>query len=359
MQEVENVAFARRAARVLLFVAWLTLLWWGIRQGVDAVRGIVSSLPTGITPVVSVDQLRKPGAGVMLGVFIPGVPEDMRLLDKLEETVRRRFITVSFYQAWGSQPERQFDPRKLNRILAHGAIPVLTWEPWVTDFTHPGLPPMPDRQFRNLRAISSGQYDFYIERWAWAAKHWGNPLMIRLGHEMNASWYPWGERAFGNTAEDYVAMWRHVVGVFRRIGTDNVLWVWSAALLPLGDTYPGGEYVDWVGITVLNFGTVPPGWKWRSFQDLFSDHYAELEKTGKPIMIAEVASAEEGGDKAAWIWDSMVSLREKFPRVKAYMWFNAVQDRYWPINWSLTSSREATRAFRRASEDPYFNAPPR
>ncbi|MDQ7841814.1 MAG: glycosyl hydrolase [bacterium] len=350
---------AWRAARVLLFAAWLLVLWWGIRQGALAVRQILANLPAGVTPVLALDELRKPGAGAVLGVFVPGVPEDMRLLDSLEETVRRRFMMVSFYQSWGSRPDQQFDPRALNRILAHGAIPVLTWEPWVTDFTRPGLPPMPDRQFRNLRAISSGQYDFYIERWARAARDWGHPLMVRLGHEMNASWYPWGERAFGNTAEDYIAMWRHVVGVFRRAGARNVLWVWSAALVPLGETYPGGDYVDWVGITVLNFGTVPPGWKWRSFQDLFSSHYDELKKTGKPIMVAEVASAEEGGDKADWIRDSMASLLESFPQVKAFMWFNSAQDRYWPINWSLTSSREAASAFRRAAADPYFKAPPR
>lgn len=350
---------AWRTARVLLFAAWLVVLWWGIREGALAVGRILANRPAGVTPVLTVDELRKPGVGAVLGVFVSGVPEDMRLLESLERTVRRRFMMVTFYQAWGSRPDQQFDPRALNRIVAHGAIPVLTWEPWVTDFTRPGLPPMPDRQFRNLRAISSGQYDFYIERWARGAREWGHPLMVRLGHEMNASWYPWGERAFGNTAEDYIAMWRHVVGIFRRVGAHNVLWVWSAALVPLGETYPGDDYVDWVGITVLNFGTVPPGWKWRSFEDLFSSYYDELKKMGKPIIIAEVASAEEGGDKAGWIRDSMASLRESFPQVKAFMWFNTVQDQYWPINWSLTSSREAASAFRRAAADPYFKAPPR
>jgi beta-mannanase len=176
---------------------------------------------------------------------------------------------------------------------------------------------------------------------------------------MNASWYPWGEQAFGNTAEDYVAMWRHVVGVFRQTGADNVLWVWSPAQRPFGDLYPGDEYVDWNGITILNFGTVPPGYRWRPFSETFAPYYAALQQHDRPIMVAEVASAEQGGDKGRWITDAMGSLRADFPRVKAFLWFDVVQDRYWPINWSLTSSESATRAFRKAAEDPFFIAPPR
>jgi len=341
-------------------VAWLIILWWAIGLAVEGIGGILTSRAAALDPPFSVDELRSPREGCLLGIYVSGVPGDMRLLEEAEERVRRGFPLISVYQAWGSRPEQQFDPRPLNRILARGAIPVLTWEPWVTDFSNFGLRPMPDRQIQNLRAIAKGDYDFYIEGWARAAKRWGHPLMVRLAHEMNASWYPWGEHAFRNTAADYVDMWRHVVGIFRRVDADNVIWVWSLALRPFTeDLYPGSEYVDWVSITVLNFGTTPPGWQWRSFKELFSTHYAELRKLGKPIMIAEVASAEEGGDKARWISEAMSSLSSDFPLVRAFIWFNVAQDLYWPINWSLTSSQKATRAFRRAAADPHFIARPR
>lgn len=325
-----------------------------IRWGADAASTFAQARQPARAAAYSLEALRRPPKAVYLGVYIPGVPQDMGALRALEERVRSGFPLISLYQAWGSRPEQQFDPRLLNRILEHGAIPVLTWEPWVTDFARPGLTPMPDRQFRNLQAIARGDYDFYIEAWAQAAKRWNRPLLLRLGHEMNATWYPWGERAYGNTAEDYIQMWRHVVGVFRRVGAHNVLWVWSVAQRPFPGLYPGNEWVDWVGITILNFGTVPPGWKWRSFEDLFSPFYPFLAETGKPIMIAEVASAEEGGDKARWTWEAMASLRATFPAVRAFMWFDEPQDKYWTINWSLTSSREVTQAFRRAAADPYF-----
>jgi hypothetical protein len=353
---------ARRGLKNLLFAAWLVLFWQVIGLTADGARGLVhhhSASGAPVRAVFTVHDLRTPEAGCLLGIYVPEVPAEVRVLDSIEARVRRRFVLITTYQAWGSKPEQQFDPRPLNAILARGAIPVLTWEPWVTDFVRRDLPPMPERQFNNLRAIASGEYDFYIERWARAARRWGQPIMIRLGHEMNAAWYPWGERAFGNTAEDYVAMWRHVVGVFRRVGADNVLWVWSPAQRPFGNLYPGDEYVDWTGITILNFGTVPPGFRWRPFAQMFAPHYEVLRRYNKPIMVAEVGSAEQGGDKGRWIADAMGSLRTDFPLVKAFVWFDVVQDRYWPINWSLTSSEEAARAFRKAAEDPFFIAPPR
>ena len=51
--------------------------------------------------------------------------------------------------------------------------------------------------------------------------------MIRFAHEMNGTWYPWAEGVNGNGPGDYVAAWRHVVGVFRRAKVSNVTWTWA------------------------------------------------------------------------------------------------------------------------------------
>lgn len=347
----------RRIGRVALVLAWLAALGAAYQEG----STLVATLTAKRTPaaVFTAEQLRHPPRGVMLGLYTPGVPGDMRFLDDVTGRVRRDFPLISLYQSWGSAPKQQFDAEALNKIVRRGAIPVLTWEPWVTDFTERPLAPMPGREFHNLQAIARGDYDFYIRQWALAAKRWNRPLIIRLGHEMNASWYPWGQGAFGNSPDDFKAMWRHVVDVFRSVGADNVLWAWTPARLSIGDLYPGDAYVDWVGVSVLNFGTVPPGWRWSSFADLFRPYYAQLEAFNKPVMIAEVASAEQGGDKARWIMEALGSLRTEFPAVRAFMWYNVAQDKYWLINWSLESSRATTRAFRLGAADPYFLAPPR
>jgi len=51
----------------------------------------------------------------------------------------------------------------------------------------------------------------------------------------------------------FVAPWRHIVGLFRSQAADNVTWLWTIdadlpSIRPIGQWWPGGGYVTWVGI---------------------------------------------------------------------------------------------------------------
>ena len=75
---------------------------------------------------------------------------------------------------------------------------------------------------------------------------------------MNGNWNSWGTRP-GNSSADYVAMWRHVVSIFRAAGASNVRWVWSPNIYasrstttrPFAAYYPGNAWVDDVGLDRL------------------------------------------------------------------------------------------------------------
>ena len=123
---------------------------------------------------------------------------------------------------------------------------------------------------------------------------------------MNLSDNTWGPGVNGNTPEEFVAAWRHVVSVFRAVGATNVLWVWSPNVdcggqCPFDAFYPGDAWVDWVALDGYNYGPVDDV-PWMSMAQIFGPSYDDLTAlTTKPLMIAETASTEEGGDKAAWI----------------------------------------------------------
>jgi hypothetical protein len=51
---------------------------------------------------------------------------------------------------------------------------------------------------------------------------------------------------------------------------------------------------------------VQAGSSWRPFPSLASTIYAGIAAKGKPVMIPETASAEAGGDKAAWAGERLV-----------------------------------------------------
>jgi beta-mannanase len=121
--------------------------------------------------------------------------------------------------------------------------------------------------------------------------------------------------------------------------------------------YPGDDVVDIVGTTVLNHGTgARAEWaRWRTFDELFADQYAAARTWDRPLMITELATAEQGGDKAAWLRDGFSSLQTTYPLVSGILLFEVTSDREWPtINWSVTSSEESRAAFQEVIEDPYF-----
>ena len=75
----------------------------------------------------------------------------------------------------------------------------------------------------------------------------------------------------------------------------------------------------------------------------------------KPVMITELATAEQGGDKAAWLRDCFGSLESSYPLVLGVLLLEVESDREFPIiNWSVTSSAESLAAFRQVVADPYF-----
>jgi hypothetical protein len=279
----------------------------------------------------------------------------MDALSLFEQHAGKGVSIVHYGQFWRAGSAFQpFYPADHQRVRDHGAIPLVDWNPW--DANAGGAPDQPDFA---LSRIAAGDFDAYIASWAAGARDWGHPLLLRFAHEMNGDWFPWSEARNGNSAGDYVAAWRHVHDVFASVGATNVSWVWSpnavyAGSLPLAGLYPGDAYVDWVAIDGYNWGIHPSRPDvWRSFADIVGPTYDALGALapGKPVMIAETGSTEHGGSKAGWISDALSQIPERFPRIRALVWFNWDAD---GIDWSIESSPSARAAFRAGIADPAY-----
>jgi len=225
----------------------------------------------------------------------------------------------------------------LDGIVARGAVPMVTWEPWLDSqgLTQPDF---------SLRTIIAGDHDDYIRRCAQQIASWKGTILIRFAEEMNGNWTPWSPSVNGNSADEYVTAWQHVVEIFRQQGATNVEWVWSPNVddgrAPFAAMYPGDEWVDWVALDGYNWGPLKgegaAGWKTPS--EVFSSSYDILTSmTDKPLMLAETASTEIGGDKAAWIRELWSDLPARMPRVRAVVWFNKNQETDWRVNSSDAS----------------------
>jgi hypothetical protein len=231
-------------------------------------------------------------------------------------------------------------------VRERGMTPMVTWDPIQDN----------DPSAYTLSKIASGHYDAYILRAAREITAYMQPVFIRLAPEMNGSWDSWGAGVNGNTPRSYIAMWRHVVSIFRLAGATNARWVWSpnvhgASSQAFQPYFPGDSWVNVVALDGYNMGT-GLGY-WQSFTKLFGKSYEELAAlTNLPMMIAETSSAEKGGSKAEWIESIPQSISTTMPRIRALTWFDRLTTEN---DWRMNSSPSALAAFRNVASSGFFS----
>jgi beta-mannanase len=275
-----------------------------------------------------------------------GVTHHAMLKDFIRKTGRTPAI-IMWYEDW--EHFHRFPARRLNYIRSKGAMPMLTWEAWDSKAG-------PNQPKYSLAAVIRGDFDPFIHRYAHRAAVYGKPFYLRLHHEENGFWYPWGCHVNGNQSGEQIKAWRHVYNIFKAEGAKNVKWVWSPNIEFLDDmaaTFPGDDYVDYVALDGYNWGTTQPKKTWQRLSDIFGASYDKLASLStKPVMIAETASAEIGGDKAAWILQGLLQdVPNRLPRVQAVIWFNENKE----TDWRVDSSDAALQAYRQVVSSPLYS----
>jgi len=279
-------------------------------------------------------------SGCYIGAFVNGNSN----ISSYETLIGKKLACVMWYVSF----TQDFPVSDSNAVIATGSVPCITWEPWryiVSDEAY------------SLQRIIDGDFDAYITAWAAAAKAFKYPMFLRFAHEMNGNWYPWDGYHNGASSAapaKFISAWRHVHDIFSSADATNVTWVWNvnAASTPGDDWnkadnyYPGDSYVDWIAIDGYNWGTSGSGTAWQDFDSVFSSIYSTLiaSHPGKPVMIGEMASTEDGGDKAAWITDAFSKMRTSYTGIKCYNWFNINKETDWRVNSSGSSAASFSSA---------------
>src|SRR4051794_14869996 len=274
---------------------------------------VVSAAFVGLAPAANAacapDPLLCPQR-IYVGASVDGLPGDPAALDAFTQTTGVSPSVAMYFYDFGGQ----VDSAALKRLSDSGRLPMMTWEPW--NHTTPSANPY------SLQAIAAGQFDAYLSAQGKALAAVGAPVAVRFAHEMNGSWYQWGQGVNGNTPADYVAAYRHVHDVITAAGATNVIWVWSPIIVisrpnvPLAPLYPGDGYVDWLGLSVY-------------FSSPTATYAADIPSTlreldqfapAKPIYVAET-SVLPGPNRPAMIHD-LISGLLTIPNLVGLTWFN-------------------------------------
>jgi len=291
-------------------------------------------------PVAEAHLMPKPGS--YLGVFENGSPPSYQPLNGFARVAGRSPNLVGYFSGW-AEP---FDLSFAVSVRAHLGVTFVQIDP-----TYASIP-----------AIAAGVYDDYLRQYADSVREFGTAVVIGFGHEMNASWYPWGYPHVQPAT--FRAAWRHIVDLFRAQGARNVTWLWTVNALrprgapaaaggtgPLSRWWPGAQYVDWVGID---------GFFYRpqdSFQTVFAPTIQEVHRlTTRPILLSETAVGPKA-EPFYKILDLFSGMRKN--KTLGLVWFdNAQHNGIFHQDWRIEDSHPAEVSFRLGVRED-MQSPPR
>lgn len=269
------------------------------------------------------------------GMYRPEIPWNYERYYTIADSLDVVPTVLSWYQSWGDGPDHEFKSEAIDRSTHAGLVNMITWEPWLTAFRH-GSVMDPDSC---MLYVTRGDFDAYIKAWARAVVRSRKPILVRPMHELGNPWYAWSS-PHGNSPKIQIDAWRHIVSIFREQGARNAAFVWTPYDAMDTLSWPGREWVDWVGLDIFNYGNMESENGWVDFKRLLEHHLEPVKHFGKPVILAEVGTTGYGGSRTDWWRDAFLALRTgTFPEVRAVVIFDnpaCINTTGIPVDWGFS-----------------------
>lgn len=287
-----------------------------------------------------------------IGVFAPHINNGISNLQNVKDLSNQidvNFDIVSLYIAWGKDWESNFPGLLLDSIYGHKSIAMITWEPWVNSFKDEM-----NQDKHVFELIDEGFFDGFIAGFAEKLKSLDRPVFLRFAHEFDNPFYPWYIK--GDSASvKFKNAWIHTYEIFKKAEANNVIWVWNPwQPVNVSEFYPGQEYLDWIGVNILNYGGLNKNGDWLNFDSLYYHFHKEFENLPPaPVMISEFGSLREEDNQSEWITNAFKSIENKYDEIKSVIFFNSKVDNNWPnalqrngyLDWSIAQNQIIKNSF--------------
>lgn len=328
---------------------------------------IIFSFTLSVSAILLVNNANCENRRIEIGVAAMNVDGSLPTVDQIlsfEEQLGKKIKTIGWFLGinidTGELPkfplEELNEYKKLSINSQGSVIPMLTLEPWGETKDLQGNPKSP------FDGINNGSLDSYFKEFAKNMKSYGDTIRLRFGHEMihndvpefsdpTPGWYPWQDYP-----KQYVEAFRRIHHIFQEVGAINVEFVWAPNFHIhdyeiLAKYYPGPTYVHWIGLDGYN-------WDGQDFEGIFRYIYMDIIRHSeifgkKPIMISEFAMAQsldKKRSKTDWIRDAFKKMKNKYPQIQAFYWFNINKEH----DWRLSSSDETWEVFKKIMQDNVF-----
>jgi hypothetical protein len=292
---------------------------------------------------------------VKLGVFVGTSPNGVRNFSKWLGRKPQYVIDFSARGSWTdiSTPDYAIDAWRGSGYRMVYSVAMLPWNGDVS-----------------IKAGAQGAYDehFRILARNLVAGGQGNAI-LRLGWEFNLKGWKWST----NNPKEFISYWRHIVTAMRSVPGQKLRFDWNPNV---GDTphqaelyYPGGKYVDYVGVDVYDVSwtkdTYPYGadcdadcrqYRQEKVWDrLYSGHYGLMfwsdfaRSKKKPMSIPEWGlwrrpDGHGGGDNPYFVTQMHAFIDDPYNRVayQGYLQADVADGQH-----KLTTLKKAGQAYRK------------
>ena len=347
-----------------------TELGLGLLEVEDVRRGAVPPDPTpGVTYPASYyagplgqENMLPTKEGAFLIDFYGGIGETdatyEAAINQREATMGRKFDGLMTHYGGGGTYNgiancASVHPYRLQWIHDRGSLPLLSWHP-----------------DRTIADVNSGAVDGCYRALADHLKALGFPVMLRTWWEFNLDGPVWH-----GCGQPFIDAWRRVVGIFDSRGATNVGFWWcpnnGVDYGCVHSSYPGDEYVDWVGDDGYNWCSVgsecwsaPDVVGWAEFGQIY-DHtvYETIHARygpRKPYIVGETGSVYDPAHpakKGQW-FRNIPAVARNMEYLRGISFYDAdvsaVGDKNWRVDHP-TSDASVYAGFVAMAQDPWFN----
>jgi len=275
------------------------------------------------------------------------------VLRSLQKEINKKVSIAHFYVGWEDLDQRDF-VQNIQTLQKNGWTPLVSSNPYF-------FRDCPATAQTLYAAIAAGACDTFLHKAGKNLSSINKPFYFVFAWEMNNNSNQWSIPYTRSNPADFIAAWRHMHTVFANEQVKNIFWVFDPNVpedrLLYKSFYPGDTYVDYFGLDGYNWGATQSWSTWESFADIFTKSYNELVSINphKKIILAEVNTTDEGGDKGAWYNDMLTQqIPYFFPQMSAIVFYNEDRSVQEGVNWKVDVNKESLESFISAIHSAWY-----
>jgi len=239
--------------------------------------------------------------GFYMGTYIQDKENLLTTVNNLEKRIKANINVVSIDEDFSKF--RNLNSFKiLNEIGKCGGIPMINWKP------------MKDTTGKIYEDISNGRYDDYLQHSAEMFRKFKSPVFLSFDNGFDQmDQKPVNSK---NLSAKFIVAWQYIYTFLNDLGVSNLTWVWNPRYATSASFYPGEKFVDWIGVSCLNYGDNVSDNDWYSFSQLYTTYRKSYGAYQKPVIITEFGTSI-GPDQPMWVKDGLKDIAEKYHEIKS------------------------------------------